>query len=34
MSVLSKARHRGAVTGHVAIAGELTTYGAPHGGVV
>jgi hypothetical protein len=34
VSVLSEARRGGAVTGHVAIAGELATHGAAQGGVV
>ena len=34
MSVLSEARHGGAVTGHVAVASELATQGATQGGVV
>jgi hypothetical protein len=31
---MSKAGHRGAVTGHVAVVGELTGHGAAQGGVV
>jgi hypothetical protein len=34
VSVLSKAGHRGAITGNVTVVGELTTHGAAHGGVV
>ena len=34
MAVQSQAIHGGAVTGHVAVAGELATHGATHGGVV
>jgi hypothetical protein len=34
VAVLSQARHGGAVTGHVAVAGELATRGAAQGGVV
>jgi hypothetical protein len=34
VSVLSEARHRGAITCHVAFAGELPTNGAPEGWVM
>jgi hypothetical protein len=34
VAVLSEARHGWAVTGHVAVANELATHGAPQGGVV
>jgi hypothetical protein len=34
VAVLSKARHGGAVTGRVAVAGELSTHGAAQVGVV
>ena len=34
MVVMSLARQCGAVTGHVAVASELATHGAAHGGVV
>ena len=34
MSVLSQARHGWAVTGHVAVAGELATHGTSQGGIV
>jgi hypothetical protein len=34
VSVLSKAGHREAATGHVAVAGELATHGAAQGRVV
>jgi hypothetical protein len=34
VSVMSKAWHRGAVTSHMAVVGELTTHGATDGGIV
>jgi hypothetical protein len=34
VAVVSKAGHRGAVTGHVAVADELTTHGTARDGVV
>jgi hypothetical protein len=34
VAVMSKVGYRGAVTGHVGVAGELTAHGATHGGVV
>jgi hypothetical protein len=34
VTVLYEAGHRGAVNGHVAVAGEMTSHGAAQGGVV
>jgi hypothetical protein len=34
VAILSGTGHRGAVTGHVSVGGELTAHGAAQGGVV